>query len=1059
MVELFLPTIEHNHLQLHTKTTRYQITYHFKYHNLTKRQYLIKFQTKYPHLSTHQYIRKYQTKRQHQPKYQNKYLTKHQDLTKYLPQNKHPKIYQTKYQIPYLNQYITKYHYNHQHLRAYHLQHQNDHSNLKTKLLMPHNYHSILPNLIFTNKYTRLQKHNITISNVKQYHKHYSTYNPAPIKYHKMTPNTNTLTKSLTKHIKSNTSNKHTKYQIYNKNINTYSLINNHKNLTYNKTNYTSNFDTLNSLPLYIKTLIQTQPITTNQHYKKYHLLLQCLDTPYQVQYQNQYTYQYHYRIEFQNQTTKYSTNNIIQTQNTTTKQYLQPKTASAYRPRHKDKNNYQITYNWAPRKTTNHTSKNNTNTYFTTQPLTFKIHALPNLYSTTKFTFTKYLKLNKQKPKIIQTHGYYFINKLTLLQCGDIEPNPGPMPNILRTHPTAHKKRAKKYFIPNTIKLQPEYQHIASTFAPILKTNHPLHQQTNTKYPYLQQYITTHSHSPQPHILYALIITIHPSITICNNTLAQPHTYDFNDIWTNTLIIRLANLNNPPERHILTPHPYTTFIENNQDIINPKNSIHTELYKSIHNQETPPTPNTLQRKFPFLPDKLITESLRCLENINEYSHPPPLPNIPIHTPSTITSTNHETNIITWNAASLNTALPNLQSLINHSLGNTTIINIQETKLTATKSTKYIQNLFPEYKLIFNNTHALTRCIQQRMPYTPGRGGLFTLIHNKYAFPGNINKIPTPTNISPYLQIIKINNHPLPPWLIIHMYMPTHDEDIHLILFLKTAITNQINTHPNHIHILCGDFNRDIALTGRQNNNSHTPPQEEDLQWKNFTSSLNLEYIPTNTTLSRQGGYNYTSTSLIDGFYINSLDNSKYTSTTNTNMNLTSDHYPVTLRIPHNTLIARPIPLPNNTQTRILNPIPLKNLEKINIVFFEENSTKLNELTRLLDNHSHLTHNQWQEACIALDNIIRKISETIEKTCGAPPIQTLTNKTAQQGGFLPRKLSREWKKHLDTYHLSRKNYIHCKKQPTLANPPHPKRNPKPSTCANPTSTYNTHPPK
>jgi hypothetical protein len=51
------------------------------------------------------------------------------------------------------------------------------------------------------------------------------------------------------------------------------------------------------------------------------------------------------------------------------------------------------------------------------------------------------------------------------------------------------------------------------------------------------------------------------------------------------------------------------------------------------------------------------------------------------------------------------------------------------------------------------------------MPYTPGRGGLLTLINNKYAFSGNIAKIPTPANISPYLQIIHINNQPLKPWL------------------------------------------------------------------------------------------------------------------------------------------------------------------------------------------------------------------------------------------------------------------------------------------------------
>jgi hypothetical protein len=315
------------------------------------------------------------------------------------------------------------------------------------------------------------------------------------------------------------------------------------------------------------------------------------------------------------------------------------------------------------------------------------------------------------------------------------------------------------------------------------------------------------------------------------------------------------------------------------------------------------------------------------------------------------------------------------------------------------------------------------------MPYTPGRGGLLTLIHNKYAFPGNVTKIPTPANISPYLQIIKINNRPLMPWLIIHIYMPTHLEDTHLIPFLKNVITNQITTHPNHIHILCGDFNRDIALTGRQNNNNNTPPQEEDIQWKNFTTTLNLEYIPTNTNITRQGGYNYTSTSLIDGFYINSPDNSRFTSTTNTNINLDSDHYPVTLHIPQNILIARPPPPTNITTTRILNPIPPENLEKFNIEFFEANSTQLNELTSLLENHNHLTPDQWHEACITLDNIVEKISDTIGKTCKAIPIQNLTNITSQQGEFLPRKLSKEWKKHLDTYHLIRKTIYIAKNNP------------------------------
>jgi hypothetical protein len=260
-------------------------------------------------------------------------------------------------------------------------------------------------------------------------------------------------------------------------------------------------------------------------------------------------------------------------------------KTDSASRPRHKIGNKYQFTNNLKSNTITNHIPKDNTNTYFSAKHPTNIIPALPNLFTTTKFLLIKYLKINKQKPKILLLQGYYFINKLTLLQCGDIEPNPGPMLDILRTHPATYKKRAKTYFIPNTIKFQPEYQHIASTFAPILRHNHPMHHQTTNMYLHLHQYIQTHSHSPSTHILYALIVTINPSIDTCNNILAQSHTYHFNNIWTNTLIIRLANLNNPPERHIQTQHPYTTFVDNNQDIIHPKNSIHNELYKFIHNQ------------------------------------------------------------------------------------------------------------------------------------------------------------------------------------------------------------------------------------------------------------------------------------------------------------------------------------------------------------------------------------------------------------------------------------------------------------------------------------------
>ena len=391
-----------------------------------------------------------------------------------------------------------------------------------------------------------------------------------------------------------------------------------------------------------------------------------------------------------------------------------------------------------------------------------------------------------------------------------------------------------------------------------------------------------------------------------------------------------MTTLRNPPERHIHTLHPYTKFINDHKKLINPPTDIHNEIFDFIHLEPTPTTIQTLTQKFPFLPNRLLNETLRIYEPLNEYSRPPPIPQTPPPPiPNRSQNSNNNTQIISWNASSLNTALLNLQDIIRHT--NLAIIAIQETKLTAIKSTKYIQNLFPQHKLIFNNTHALTRCIQQRIPYTPARGGLLTLINQKYAFPGNITKIPSLANISPYLQIIHINNHPIQPWLIIHLYMPSHNEDLRLIPIIQQTIKIQIDAHPNHTYILCGDFNRDIALIGRQNEQRLTPPQEEDLAWNIYVESLFLTYIPTNTNYSRQGGHNYTHTSLIDGFYTNTQNSNIYTSTTLVDSNLNSDHLPITLHIPPNKLLARQPPPPTTRTTRIMNPIPQDHIEKLKL--------------------------------------------------------------------------------------------------------------------------------
>jgi hypothetical protein len=201
--------------------------------------------------------------------------------------------------------------------------------------------------------------------------------------------------------------------------------------------------------------------------------------------------------------------------------------------------------------------------------------------------------------------------------------------------------------------------------------------------------------------------------------------------------------------------------------------------------------------------------------------------------------------------------------------------------------------------------------------------------------------------------------------------MPSHHEDIALIPTIQQTIRTQINTYSNHTLILCGDFNRDIALIGRQNEHNTTPPQEEDFAWKTYIDSLSLTYVPTNTNYSRQGGYNYTHTSLIDGFYIKTQNQNLYTCTTITEVNLNFDHAPISLHIPQNKLIARHPTPPTLKPIRILNPIPQDNLDKFNTNFHENNAVQLNELDTILS-YEHLNPDQWKLACYHMDEITQK---------------------------------------------------------------------------------------
>jgi hypothetical protein len=90
------------------------------------------------------------------------------------------------------------------------------------------------------------------------------------------------------------------------------------------------------------------------------------------------------------------------------------------------------------------------------------------------------------------------------------------------------------------------------------------------------------------------------------------------------------------------------------------------------------------------------------------------------------------------------------------------------------------------------------------------------------------------------------------------------------------------------------------------------------------------------------------------------------------------------------------------------------------IKFLETNTTQIQQLTNTLQNNIILPQNQWQRVCEEMDQMVQNISKIIEDTCTVPPIPTLTSLTSKQGGYLPRKLQKLWKKELSTYHITRK---------------------------------------
>jgi hypothetical protein len=126
-------------------------------------------------------------------------------------------------------------------------------------------------------------------------------------------------------------------------------------------------------------------------------------------------------------------------------------------------------------------------------------------------------------------------------------------------------------------------------------------------------------------------------------------------------------------------------FHSENPGITKPLYSIQKEIYSFITTER--PNLETLLQKFPYLPEKLVLETLKCLHPLPNFTIPNPIQDHPILHAHNTPYINPATSMLSWNCDALNTALPALKALINKPTP-PSLIAIQETKLTASKSTR-----------------------------------------------------------------------------------------------------------------------------------------------------------------------------------------------------------------------------------------------------------------------------------------------------------------------------------------------------------------------------------
>jgi hypothetical protein len=112
--------------------------------------------------------------------------------------------------------------------------------------------------------------------------------------------------------------------------------------------------------------------------------------------------------------------------------------------------------------------------------------------------------------------------------------------------------------------------------------------------------------HCPKNQLFYAILITLAPTPTQYNQLIGDNSTQ-----WTANLIRKLTNNTNslPSGPHILQKYH-----SENPHITKPSDNIQKTLYSYITMER--PNLETLQQEFPYLPENMTKEALKCLHPI-----------------------------------------------------------------------------------------------------------------------------------------------------------------------------------------------------------------------------------------------------------------------------------------------------------------------------------------------------------------------------------------------------------------------------------------------------------